>query len=285
MKKILRIFGYILLTLMAVYYIVLPLGITLKATSSAKKGTGKSPNGFVAQSIKTTDNITLSAWYSRPKNGKAIILVHGAGGHKASMQKYAMFFVKQSYGVLSIDLRGHGESEGKTNRFGWQGTKDIGAAVEFLKKQTDVKTILGFGSSMGGEVLLGAASAYPEIKGIISDGATFRSFDEFMAVNFTSPLVQSTSYIRMVDIFTGLLLKEKTPLPLTESINSAKSTKFFFIAAENNSNEVTYNQSFEKIVSNRATLWIAPRSNHTQAYKKNKADFEKKVIAFYNSVS
>ncbi len=34
--------------------------------------------------------------------------------------------------IITVDLRGHGASAGRTNRFGWQGTHDVGAAVAFL---------------------------------------------------------------------------------------------------------------------------------------------------------
>ena len=40
---------------------------------------------------------------------------------------------RHGYGVLLFDRRGEGESEGDPNIFGWQGERDIHAAVAFLQ--------------------------------------------------------------------------------------------------------------------------------------------------------
>ena len=114
--------------------------------------------------------MTLAGWYKPPLNGAVIILIHGAGGSREGMRPYAAMLARHGYGVLALDLRGHGASTGRTNRFGWQGTQDVGAAVAFLQARDEVKAIGGLGSSLGGEVLLGAASKYPALKAIAADG-------------------------------------------------------------------------------------------------------------------
>jgi pimeloyl-ACP methyl ester carboxylesterase len=125
--------------------------------------------------LTTDDQVMLAGWYKPPINGAAIILIHGAGGSREGMRPYAEMLAHHGYGVLALDLRGHGASTGLTNRFGWQGTHDVGAAVAFLQARDEVKMIGGLGSSLGSEVLLGAASEYPAMQAIAADGATTRS--------------------------------------------------------------------------------------------------------------
>ena len=57
-----------------------------------------------------------------------------------------------------FDFRGHGESSGEGNGFDWEGTRDVAAAVAYLQEQ-NISLIGGLRTSLGGEVLLGAASA------------------------------------------------------------------------------------------------------------------------------
>jgi dienelactone hydrolase len=52
--------------------------------------------------------------------------------------------------VLLFGRRGQGESEGDPHAFGWEGEKDIEAAIAFLKRRPDVdpQRIGGLGLSV-----------------------------------------------------------------------------------------------------------------------------------------
>ena len=150
---------------LVVLYLLLPVGVGVSVVLPFKETVGLPPAGFESISLTTDDEVTLAGWYKPPLNDAVIILIHGAGGSREGLRPYAEMLARHGYGVLALDLRGHGASAGHTNRFGWQGTRDVGAAVDFLKTRGEVKAIGGLGSSLGGEVLLGAASAYPEHQG------------------------------------------------------------------------------------------------------------------------
>ena len=65
------------------------------------------------------------------------------------------------------------ESEGDPNIFGWQGERDIHAAVEFLQNCPDVdpERIGGIGLSVGGEMMIEAAAESTALKAIVSEVA------------------------------------------------------------------------------------------------------------------
>ena len=73
------------------------------------------------------------------------------------MRRQAELLAKHGYGVLALDMSGHGESGGRTNRLAWLGTEDIAAAARYLAEQPGVRSVGALGSSMGGEAVLGAS--------------------------------------------------------------------------------------------------------------------------------
>ena len=68
---------------------------------------------------------------------------------------------RHGYGVLLLDPRGQGGSEGDLVR--WAGDRDLIAGAKYLQGRPDVDPdrIGGFGSSVGGEILLVAAAQSP----------------------------------------------------------------------------------------------------------------------------
>ena len=119
--------------------------------------------------LSELDGITLSGWYIPSENGAAIILLHGYGSNRLEMISRADILARHGYGVVLYDLRGHGESGGDKRAFGWQGVKDVKAALEFLSRTENVNPdrigILGF--SIGGQIAIRATAEYEEIKSSI----------------------------------------------------------------------------------------------------------------------
>jgi len=162
---ILRWIAFLVVAVIVVLYIAIPIGFGVSVVLPYKETVGAPPVSFEAVTLTTDDQVMLAGWYKPPINGTAIILIHGAGGSREEMRAYADMLVRHGYGVLALDLRGHGASGGNTNRFSWQGTRDVGAAVDYLQARAEVKRIGGLGSSLGGEVLLGGAAEYPSHTG------------------------------------------------------------------------------------------------------------------------
>jgi len=69
--------------------------------------------------IKTSDNLTLSGAYYKPTADQApgALLIHDAGASRAQLEAVAERLVKVGFGVLALDLRGHGAS--KTAKLDW----------------------------------------------------------------------------------------------------------------------------------------------------------------------
>lgn len=283
MRRAFRWIMFLIAAVLVMLYLVMPIGVGVSVVLPYPESVGAPPAGFEAITLTTDDQVMLAGWYKPPINGTVILLIHGAGGSRERMRPYAEMLARHGYGVLALDLRGHGTSTGRTNRFGWQGTHDVGAAVAFLQARDEVKAIGGFGSSLGGEVLLGAASEYPAIKAIAADGATARSLDELMALPAERPLYRNFT-ARVVYAAVQVLSGETPPVPLLDSMIAAPSTSYLFIAGGGDEREAAFNELFAAATPHRSRLWIAPSAPHTGAFGLYPDEFEQRVIAFFDRV-
>lgn len=281
-RRLLKWIGIILAVLIIILYIGFPLGGGIAVILPRGGGDGLPPEGFTDLTLTTDDGISLAAWYAPPQNGAAIILIHGAGRGRDSVRAYATMLHENGFGVLALNLRGYGESSGQINRVGWNGTRDAGAAVEYLLSRDDVDSIGGLGISLGGEVLLGAASTYPALRAIAADGATFRSVDEYTALPANESLLRNFT-MRIWTFFVGLLTGDERPLPLLESIQNSGDTVFLFIAAGQDEQEVAFNEVFDQAVGPRGDLWIIADVGHTGGFGRHPEAYEQQVVEFFTA--
>ena len=126
----------------------------------------------------------IFAWYSE-ENSKVALLIHGHADHSGKMAKrYRELFNKTNHDVFLIDLRNHGQSfrSWKTT-FGIKESRDVISALTWIHNSKIWKSILIFGTSMGGIATLLALAKIKEeaipISGVILD-SIFLKFDEVL---------------------------------------------------------------------------------------------------------
>lgn len=123
--------------------------------------------------LQTQDGFRLAAWYVPSQNGAAVIMVHGHKANRADVLTRAQVIARHGYGVLLLDLRAHGKSEGDLITFGLKEAQDIDAAYRYLLTRSDVDAhrIGAIGCSMGGAVVILSAAQNTEIKVVVSESA------------------------------------------------------------------------------------------------------------------
>lgn len=113
-------------------------------------------------SIKTKDGLLLSAWYIDEQlddttgiSKGTVIMFHGHASSKSGIIEEAEAFRRMDYNVLMIDFRAHGESEGNTCTIGYNESKDVEAAYDFIKSKGE-KNIVLWGVSLGAATIMKA---------------------------------------------------------------------------------------------------------------------------------
>ncbi|MEK6954146.1 MAG: alpha/beta hydrolase [Candidatus Micrarchaeota archaeon] len=112
--------------------------------------------------LKTSDGLKIAATYykSNAQTRDAVILLHMLGRNRGDYSDFAAR-LKDSFEVIAIDFRGHGESDGNLAAFGsgdfCNFELDVGAAKEFLEKNNK-KAYAIIGGSIGANTALNFAT-------------------------------------------------------------------------------------------------------------------------------
>lgn len=125
--------------------------------------------------INTPDGLKINAWYIPPSEKNiTVIFCHGNGGNLSFYEEKLTLLYQKGYGVLAIDYRGYGKSEGKPHEQGLY--TDLRSAVDYLKKEKNIyeEDIVLWGLSLGGAVVAQIASENHKFKGVILQ-STFTS--------------------------------------------------------------------------------------------------------------
>lgn len=128
---------------------------------------------YKQESITSSDGISLNGYYAySTQNNPWVICIHGYGGKATGMVEYTEMFRNLGMNVLTVDLRGHGDSQGNYYTLGVRDSDDIILWTNWLKKSFKADKIILFGISMGGATALMAAAKKSELFSIvISDSA------------------------------------------------------------------------------------------------------------------
>ncbi len=146
-------------------YLGVGLFVATKLTSTVRQPTEQTPADegldFEEVGFQSTDGLALKGWWVPGNDSShAVVLVHGLEGNKAGehVLNTASVYSQAGYGVLMLDLRGHGESEGERTTVGYQEVRDVRGALSWLEKQGfEPGEVVLHGWSMGGATVLRSA--------------------------------------------------------------------------------------------------------------------------------
>ena len=131
---------------------------------SKRQITTKPANTFQTFHVTTIDGLVLEGWFVlRPTAKGTVILFHGHGGNRSGVVNEADAFSDLGYNVCLIDFRAHGNSDGNTCTIGYDESKDVKAAYDFVVAKGEKNVIL-WGISLGAATITKAMVDFKDIK-------------------------------------------------------------------------------------------------------------------------
>ncbi len=148
--------------------------------------------------LTTEDNVNLVGTYYAPPNGDspAVLLVHGMNRNRLDWEGFARLLQANGYGVLTIDLRGHGDSMKQGDwLMRWVSFSDedfrnmlmdISSGIQFLRSRAEIDPYkIGIvGTALGANLALNYASQNRRIAAVvlISPGLNYRGVSSVGAI-------------------------------------------------------------------------------------------------------
>ncbi|HEU5265018.1 MAG TPA: CocE/NonD family hydrolase [Gaiellaceae bacterium] len=268
-------------SLLTAFFVVFPLLFAVGATDKPRRAVEPADLGrpYESVSLRTSDHLELAGWYVPSRNGAAVIAFPGRTGPVP----HARMLVRHGYGVLMLDMRGNGESEGRANVFGWGSGKDLEAALDYLSQRRDVQrgAIGGLGLSVGGEQLLEAAAADERLTAVVAEGAGYRTLHEYrqeesVATTITSP--QSALLYGAI----RLLSPEPYPEPLDRLVPRISPRAIMLIEAGHGQGGETLNPLYFERAGEPKEYWLIPEANHVGGIETRPAEYERRVVGFFD---
>jgi uncharacterized protein len=183
---------------------------------------------------------------------------------------------RHRYGVLALDLRGHGESDGRSTSAPWTMDGDVAAAVQWLAARTDVdpKKIALLGVSMGGEVAVRVAARRRDVGATVAEGLRGGPKDASAGGESWLGVAQLTVLGAVSSLLTGEgvgsdadLVERIAPRPL-------------MLISAGTGVEADINRVFVRRASGSTEHWNLPDSAHASAIGTDAQAYERRVVAF-----
>jgi uncharacterized protein len=266
-----------------VVFCVAPLAGGISQTHKYREAIGDPPvAAFEPVTFESSDGLELSGWYSPSKNRAAVILVHGGGGDRMGTRPHAELLARNGYGVLLYDSRGRGESEGSPNALGWGWEKDVEGALAYLAARPDVDRdrIGALGLSTGADVVLEAAAERRELKAVVAEGASIRSFADYRNAGLDALAPPSLVLMGAVRVLSGSAPGE----PLKELVREISPRPLLLIAggAGPGGGEFGLARMYAEAAREPVEFWGLPAGRHTAALREQPEEYERRVVGFFD---
>jgi fermentation-respiration switch protein FrsA (DUF1100 family) len=229
--------------------------------------------------VRTSDGLRLVGTYIPSRNGAAVLAFPGHVGPLA----HARMLARHGYGVLLLDRRGEGESEGDPNGFGWDFDKDIAAGVRFLQSRPEVDAgrVGGLGLSVGGEMMLQTAADDPALAAVVAEGAGARMLSEEVSdvdgLEKVLDAPQAAVKFGSVALFSG----SAPPPDLETLIPKIAPRPVFLINAVHHEVDAKAPEYYAAAREPKQQ-WMVPKGGHTDGIKVMPDEYERRVVAFFD---
>jgi len=232
-------------------------------------------------SFESDSGANVHGWWCPMQNGRGtVLLLPGIRANRLSMVGHARFLRRARYSVLLIDFQGTGESQGDHVTFGWKESRDVLAAVNFLRSAEPSSRLAIIGSSLGGAAAL-LATPPLKVDGLVLEAVypTIEIATRHRLENYLGPLGQFTAplLLRQLHARLGISVDDLRPIDHISRV----ACPLFIISGEKDRNT---RPEDTRMLFSRAQclkeLWLVPKAGHVDLHNAAPTQYESRVLAF-----
>jgi pimeloyl-ACP methyl ester carboxylesterase len=244
---------------------------------------GDPPGDLNAQpvTLESDSGASVHGWWCSVQNSRGtVLLLPGIRANRLSMIDRARFLRRARYSVLLIDFQATGETKGDHITFGWKESRDVLAAVKFIRSAEPASRVAITGSSLGG---VAAVFATPPLKvdALILEAVypTIEIAIRNRLRNYLGPLGRfgAPLLLRQLHRRLGLAPSDLRPIDHIADIHCP----VFVMGGENDRNTTPLDTRLLFARANEPKqLWLVPKAGHVDLHKAATKEYESRVLAF-----
>ena len=235
------------------------------------------------------DDLMMAGWKVPSQNGVTIILLHGYGGNRTAMLWHAKQLVDAGYGVLLYDERASGESEGTRRSYGWEDPRDVEGAIRFIETgPSNGSERIGIaGCSIGAQIALQSAAAYPELEAVWADGpSSVRAQDVPRPRNPIMALLIVGNY--SLDWLYETQLDMDAPAPMIDVIGNIAPRPIMMVGGGVSqpligSEAEMMIPGYAQHAGSNAQTWIIPEAVHCDGPSRRPDEYAQRMVKFFDT--
>ena len=244
---------------------------------------GNPPTDLNAQAVSfaSDSGATVHGWWSPVRNDHdAVLLLPGIRANRLSMVDRARFLHPADYSVLLIDFQATGETKGDHITFGWKESRDVLAAINFVRRIDPTARVAIIGSSLGG---VAALLATPPLK------------VDALILEEVYPTIETATRNRMENylggvgrVLTPALLNQlqwqlgvsASQLRPVDHIGDVQCPVFIISGEKDRNTRPADTRMLFEHARSPKQLWFVPNAGHVDLHRAAREEYEIRVLAF-----
>src|SRR6476661_2014001 len=224
---------------------------------------------------------TVHGWWCPVRNANGtVLLLPGIRANRLRMVERARFLRRAGYSILLIDFQATGETQGDHITFGWKETRDVLAAIDFIRQADATVPVAIIGSSLGG---VAALLATPPLK------------VDALVLEEVYPTIEIATHNRMEN-YLGALGRFMTPVLLTQlqwrlgvsasqlrpvdHISSVECPMLIMGGEKDRNTRPSDTRMLVERARSPQDVWFVPNAGHVDLHRAAREQYESRVLAF-----
>src|SRR5467141_3267099 len=253
--------------------------------------------------VRAPDGVMLRGWkVSAPQlNGSWVLLFHGVADNRVGVVGQSELLLRAGYGVVMMDARAHGASEGPLATYGWLERNDTRAIIDALvsSEQRRYESIqpqgpppppfhlFALGESMGAGIALQSAAADPRIEAVVAEASfadlregayDYAGLRKFPWLGKTLFAPGAWALLYRAERLAGFPAAEVSPV---KAVASRPFPVLLICDEMDVALPCRHSEMIYAAARGPRQLWAVPRAFHTAAYGFEPEEFRRRVLSFF----
>lgn len=234
--------------------------------------------------LRASDGTSVAAtyWPGRTPDSPAVLLLHSNHASRDAVRDNAAWLARRGFAVLTIDFRGHGQSDDADHSFGWYESRDAQVAFRWLKRTQHLARVAVVGISLGGAAsLIGEdgplpadalvlQAVYPDFRRAIRN--RIATLTTIGPAHLLEPLLTFQSRLRF-----GVWPNRLAPLA---AIPKMRRPILIIGGKEDRYTPPAETREMFAAAKGPRTLWLVPGADHAAASALRTDEYRKRLLAF-----